>query len=401
MLYEAQRHEALVAEAWDEGRARACIEAIVRDTQDALGADMTWPMHSLDEPGDPGERHKSLYLGSSGVLWALWRLQDRGFANTGLDLRRLIIQAQELYLAHPDTGEAVPSYFLGESGILAAAFRMTGEPRFAERLHAVVRANFGHPTNEAFWGAPGTMVAALHMLDWTGDGRWRQLVLANAADLWDSWRPSAHAPCHLWTQDLYGSVLQLIGAGHGFAGNVYPLLRAAPLLDPEMHGTLYARCEEALSATRLAEEEVANWPPGVGPPRPANGKLLLQWCHGAPGIVTSFAPFPAGVSGEVDAMLLQAGALTWQAGPLAKGFGICHGTAGNGMAFLTLHSRTGDAVWLERARRFAMHAIAQSTSMRAQYGRGRYTLWTGDAGLALYLAQCTEALPGVPSLDHL
>jgi hypothetical protein len=83
MLYEPQRHEALVAEAWDEGRARACIEAIVRDTQGALGADTTWPMHSLDEPADPRECHKSLYLGSSGVLWALWWLQDRGFATAG------------------------------------------------------------------------------------------------------------------------------------------------------------------------------------------------------------------------------------------------------------------------------------------------------------------------------
>jgi hypothetical protein len=30
------------------------------------------------------------------------------------------------------------------------------------------------------------------------------------------------------------------------------------------------------------------------------------------------------------------GELTWRAGPLAKGANLCHGTAGNGYAFLAL-----------------------------------------------------------------
>jgi lantibiotic modifying enzyme len=56
-------------------------------------------------------------------------------------------------------------------------------------------------------------------------------------------------------------------------------------------------------------------------------------------------------------VLLAGGELTWRAGPLVKGAGLCHGTAGNGYAFLKLFARTGDERWLERARRFAMHAI--------------------------------------------
>ena len=38
---------------------------------------------------------------------------------------------------------------------------------------------------------------------------------------------------------------------------------------------------------------------------------------------------------------------------------LCHGTAGNGFAFLELARRTGDEVWLHRAQRFAMHAMQQ------------------------------------------
>ena len=74
--------------------------------------------------------------------------------------------------------------------------------------------------------------------------------------------------------------------------------------------------------------------------------------------------------------------------PLAKGAGLCHGTAGNGYAFLKLFERTGDEVWLARARAFAMHAAEQVERERERHGRGRHGLWTGDLGVALYLASC-------------
>jgi lantibiotic modifying enzyme len=127
----------------------------------------------------------------------------------------------------------------------------------------------------------------------------------------------------------------------------------------------------------------------------------MQWCHGAPGVVTALADYPPDQSAEMEALLLSAGHAVWQAGPLTKGYGLCHGTAGNGEAFLTLYRRTQDPQWLERARRFAMHSIAQRDRMRQQHGQGRYTLWTGDAGLAIYLRQCLDGSAGLPALDLL
>ena len=64
-------------------------------------------------------------------------------------------------------------------------------------------------------------------------------------------------------------------------------------------------------------------------------------------------------SGQKIELLAEAGEATWVAGPLAKGSNLCHGTAGNACAFLALHARTGDTRWRDRARAFAMHAIAQ------------------------------------------
>jgi hypothetical protein len=115
-------------------------------------------------------------------------------------------------------------------------------------------------------------------------------------------------------------------------------------------------------------------------------------------MVTSFADVPF-TSPELENLLLEGGRFTWAAGALAKGSNLCHGTGGNGYALLKLYRRTNDAVWLERARAFAMTAMAQYREAREQYGRGRYSLWTGDIGLATYLWDCLTAEPRFPTID--
>ena len=52
---------------------------------------------------------------------------------------------------------------------------------------------------------------------------------------------------------------------------------------------------------------------------------------------------------------------------------------GNGFALLKAFARTGDERWLERARRFAVHALGQAERLPAANGRGRYSLWTGES----------------------
>ena len=122
--------------------------------------------------------------------------------------------------------------------------------------------------------------------------------------------------------------------------------------------------------------------------------IRVQWCHGAPGIVTAFAAAQP-KDAELTRILVAGGELVWRAGPLSKGHGLCHGTAGNGFALLALFHRTRDELWLERARAFAMHAAAQ-----VEAADGRYALWTGDIGAALLLERCIDgAGRGFPTLD--
>jgi lantibiotic modifying enzyme len=143
---------------------------------------------------------------------------------------------------------------------------------------------------------------------------------------------------------------------------------------------------ETLQRFAVEEDGLVNWPGLAGMELGANrdGQIRMQWCHGAPGIVATLAHILD------EELALAGGELTWRAGPLRKGANLCHGTAGNGYAFLALLERTGDERWLTRARAFAMHAAAQVEHDRSEYGQGRYTLWTGDPGTALYLADCID-----------
>jgi hypothetical protein len=61
-------------------------------------------------------------------------------------------------------------------------------------------------------------------------------------------------------------------------------------------------------------------------------------------------------------------------------------------------ARTGDEGWFERARRFALHALGQVERLRAN-GRGRYSLWRGDLGTALFAAACLDIDTRYPILD--
>ncbi|MGL3110575.1 lanthionine synthetase LanC family protein [Bradyrhizobium sp. BR 1432] len=84
---------------------------------------------------------------------------------------------------------------------------------------------------------------------------------------------------------------------------------------------------------------------------------------------------------------------------IPKGSNLCHGTGGNGYAFLKLYRRTNAPIWLDRARQFAMTAIFQYRGAQMVAGRGRYSLWTGDIGLAIYLWDCITGDARFPTID--
>src|SRR5256714_1300420 len=79
--------------------------------------------------------------------------------------------------------------------------------------------------------------------------------------------------------------------------------------------------------------------------------------------------------------------------------GLGHGSWGNGFALLKAFARTRDALGLDRARRFAVHALAQADRIATACGQRRYSLFTGDLGTALFAAACLDVDARFPVID--
>jgi hypothetical protein len=387
-LLNPDDHEPLTETPWSAERAAAAIRAIVDETERAFSLRELWPMHPRDfEPNDPMDGgYTTLYLGAAGIIWALHML------GSGDDWTAIAARLPDRYRAQPDfpDGGVVPSLMAGEAGVLLVAHALRPSPVFEERLLEDVRANAEHESNELFWGAPGTMHAARVMHDRTGDPAWV-----------DAWNESADRVCAAWDGEVWANELSsgrqshVLGPAHGFAGNV--LVLAHGFLDAARKEELERRAIDVLETHARREEGLAQWPASFEEAERAD-KIRTQWCHGAPGIVTTFAGL-ARDDDRLTELLVAGGELTWVAGPLKKSAGLCHGTAGNGYAFLKLFERTREERWLERARAFAMHAIEQVERQHAVFGRGWNSLYTGDVGTALYLQNCLEGGAEFPILD--
>ncbi len=358
MLFSPESHEVLADEPWSAERARTAIASIAADAESAF--DDGWPTHPRDslEDADASTRFRTVYLGGAGVVDALYRLARRGF----VELRRDYVPYLERSLeAQPDFPGDDPerSLWMGETGIRLVLQRLAPSQANLERLSELIAANERDERCELMWGSPGTILAG------------RELGLDVTASI--EWLHGRRDEDGLWTQQLSGHSTRYLGPAHGFAGCVLALGDVAAV-------------SETLQRFAVEEDGLVNWPgvAGMALDSGRDRQIRMQWCHGAPGIVATLAPI-------LDEELAVAGGeLTWRAGPLRKGANLCHGTAGNGYAFLALFKRTGDERWLARARAFAMHAAAQVEHSRSAYGRGRYTLWTGDPGTALYLADCSH-----------
>lgn len=383
MLFEPDAHESITGSRWDEQRARSTIEHIVDRTLAAHKPGRFWPRHALDDYGSPSGRDKGLWIGAAGVLWALDFL-GVGIGEAGL---------YEAYLDDPELPGST-GLMMGELGVVLISWKLAPTAAKDDRMIELVQANMRNASHELFNGAPGAMLAALHAYEATGDERWRELWLLCADAVWEQFRIDPEFGYRIWIQYRHGRLLRSVGAGHGFASNVRSLLRGENLLAKSRAHDLKQAATETANALALEQDGLVNWPTAADPYWAEQFPVRVQWCHGAPGLITSLWSLPR--EERLDDLLRRAGELVWTAGPLRKGSGLCHGTAGNGFAFLALHRRFGDELWLERAQAFAAHVIEQLAAAEP-----RYSLWTGDLGAALYLRACLQGFEGIPILDTL
>lgn len=399
MLHDPTRHEPVAQADWNEAAARALIAHIVADTEAAFIPGRYWPAHPLDNDGsDATASYTPLYLGAGGTFWALDYLKSIGATQLKADYSQhyeTLIADNRAWL-DAEVSDARASYLMGDTPILMMAYGALRTDAIAQELASLIAANVDHPTRELMWGAPGTLLASLFLHRLTGDMRWAELYRMTADKLWSqlSWSPDHD--CHYWVQDLYGKQSTYLDGVHGFVATAVPLIAGRDLLNAASWQRWQQCIVDTITHTAVTEAGKANWPIWLYPPAGSTPRWLMQFCHGAPGFVVCLAQMPGNA---LDALLAAAGEAIWAAGPLKKGSNLCHGTGGNGYAFLALYQRTGDVKWLERARAFAMHGIAQTQEAERRYGQLRYSLWTGDLGFAIYLWDCLHGTARFPTLE--
>jgi hypothetical protein len=399
MIYDPARHEALHADTWSEDRALSAIRQIVGDAEARFSPEHYWPAHPQDTDGGSSAPLMPLYFGALGVMWALRYLRDAGATALARDYSANLERVQHnnrLWLG--DQYESSKSaYLMGDTPCLL--MRHATDPAnitVADELDNLIATNIDHPTRELMWGAPGTMLAASFLYERSGEERWAHWFRKTARQLWSQLQWSDEFACYYWTQDLYGTRATYLDAVHGFVATASPLIRGRALLEATEWSAWQDCIINTISRTATWQDSQVNWRACLVPPAGKGDRFLMQFCHGAPGFVVCLGGLP---SSALDSLLLAAGETTWTAGPLTKGSNLCHGTGGNGYAFLKLYHRTRESRWLNRARAFAMHGIAQVEADRSKYGQGRYSLWTGDVGFAIYLWHCVHGTHEFPTLD--
>lgn len=403
ILFDKNRHEPLTNNVWDKAFVQTAITTIIDDIEQSLLPDACWPTHPLDAQSYSKTGPKwAAYAGAAGTVHALQML--RGYSYKINDLSGLLPVIHTSYLKNPDVS-IEPGLQMGEIGLLMPAILSQPDNKIiADQLMQCMEKTIELPLYEITSGQTGMMHAALALYRKTAcpiaKRCWKDLYIRGAESLLKHWKQDPATGQWLWQSQIFGPSRHYYGACHGVVGNANILLQGVDLLPENLTNMIINRTVTTLQLSAQQNTDMANWPLCT---KPDINKLLVQWCHGAAGIVTAMAKTPKIDSSNtraLDDLLQKTAELVWQAGPLIKGSNICHGTAGNGYAFLYLYQRCGDPIWLDRARKFAIHAIEQCQTDRQHYGQGRYTLWTGDAGLAIYLHHCLfPEIAAIPGLD--
>lgn len=410
MIFEADRHEELQGMQLDDQNVRRFAAEVLTDAVAAINAGVSLPGRNAHYEGparlthlyanlqEPPSWGLGVYSGLLGALWGAHYIERNGFAKTGLDYVGLGRELHQSFLTMPGR-ERSDCPFFGELGYLMFRSLVERDVVHMDRAFALIESGYRNDVDELFWGAPAFAAACLRFADIQPEPRWERLFREIANYLWHRLHVEPVTGAKMLCQNLDGVRVAHLGAAHGFAGAAGILLQGAQLLSPALRDEIVRVSRETLERSALRDGDFLNWPQSVGGSRPGRTAMLMQWCHGSPGIITSMyrsAAYPT------DHLLEAAAVSTWHAGPLAKARGgLCHGTAGNGYAFLTAHKRAVQGPWLERARAYAAHAMVRSRAERSAHGSFKVALWTGDVGTAVYAVDCLLESPGLLTLDKL
>ena len=307
-------------------------------------------------------RGAGLYLGGAGVVDALRRLSERG-------LVELAPRLPAVPRAASSPTSRGPGLMLGETGRPARPappLAVGGDARAAARARRRER----RTTNSASCSR-------------AAPGRCSSRASSASTISGELGRPPARGPRP--GDRACGSSTS--------GGKVGGATWARPTASPaacSRSATSTARPETARRYA-VVEDGLANWPPVADGGLDRNGTIRVQWCHGAPGMVTSLGRRPR----RGPRARRRRADLARRARPPRARASATAPPATATRSSPCSSARATSAGSSGRAGSRA-HSIAQVERARADHGMGRYSLWTGDLGTALYLADCIDGAGRLP-----
>ncbi|KAF2102562.1 hypothetical protein NA57DRAFT_71551 [Rhizodiscina lignyota] len=177
-----------------------------------------------------------------------------------------------------------------------------------------------------------------------------------------------------WILDMggtndFGTVrYDFVGPGHGRMGIIVQILLS--------NSTYASKLESALIELLDIQQEDGNWPDQwPGSQASEKNRHLVQWCHGAPGMVqclVAIREFFPHLQSRIDDSIAEGRRITWEKGLLIKEPNFCHGTTGNAFAFPPGEKRD--------------HFLAHTTEQRVQEGYAAGAIENCDYGITWSVA---------------
>jgi lantibiotic modifying enzyme len=178
---------------------------------------------------------------------------------------------------------------------------------------------------------------------------------------------------YYWHEKIY------IGAAHGISGILYILLQSKYLLTQNELNFLIKPTIDFIASLKFKS---GNYPSSLG----NTNDCLVQWCHGAPGIIHLFS-LSYEIFRDINYLNLakECADIIWERGLLKKGYGLCHGISGNGYAFLKLYQITNDEKYIYRAIKFSEICFDYNNS-KYYNSDHPFSLFEGLAGTIYFLS---------------
>src|SRR5260370_35234773 len=143
LMLDPARHLPLQPFSWAPSETRLAIEEIVSDALTHFDEQWFWPAHPLD---DVSNGHTGLYVGATGVIWALEHLRRIAATKAHIDFRPVLprlIAANKAEFTSENCQEyaAHGSLLFGDMGTALLATRLAPAGTMADLVEKRTKAN--------------------------------------------------------------------------------------------------------------------------------------------------------------------------------------------------------------------------------------------------------------------